>query len=117
MRVVLLFILMSISLFSTARNYPNTPEILVTELRPISQISVGHDGSWFVETAEGWGLEGCPSATTLHIESTNRRKDDYIQLLSTINDYSKVLVSANARCSSGRMFMAIAENFITVKNL
>ena len=117
MRILLLFLLMNIPLFLAAKNYPNTPEILVTEPRPISKISVGHDGSWFVETKEGWGLEGCPSATTLHIESTNSRRDDYIQLLSTINDYSKVLVSANARCNSGRMFMAIAENFITVQNL
>ena len=111
-------ILSFVSLFSAFSNAYVKPEskldISVTELRKISSISVGHDGSWYIGADTGWGLNGCPDVTSMRIVYNHYLKEDYIKILSMINDYSTVKVSANAVCASDNNFVIDVQKFITV---
>ncbi|AUI86558.1 hypothetical protein BS333_09285 [Vibrio azureus] len=114
-QVLVLSLALSFSSLSNAYIKPETgPDIPITQKRNITSISVGYDGSWYIDSDIGWGLSGCPDVKTMRIIYNHSLKNDYIKLLSLIQDYSKVKLSANATCNSKNDFLIDVQQFITV---
>ncbi|UTZ38760.1 hypothetical protein HB763_19335 [Vibrio campbellii] len=102
-------------LISTPSFFSNAEELLpVTKVTKVTSISVGVDGSWFLDSDEGWGLQGCESVTTLKIAQNHPQKHEYIQLLS-LNLGNDIRLKANASCDSENSFIINAGKFITRK--
>ncbi|MFV8448989.1 hypothetical protein ACNO65_02800 [Vibrio campbellii] len=102
-------------LISIPSFFSNAEELLpVTKVTKVTSISVGVDGSWFLDSDKGWGLQGCESVTTLKVAQKHPQKHEYIQLLS-LNLGNDIRLKANASCDSENSFIINAGKFITRK--
>ncbi|PQJ64625.1 hypothetical protein BTO10_07585 [Vibrio chagasii] len=104
----------SLMLFASSACAGPLDEIITTDEKKISTITVGVDGSWFIKSEDSWNLQGCNEIEVLKIESSHPNKVDYINLLSTINDYSKAKIKAHAYCDKYDNSVITAGKFISI---